>query len=158
MGVFSSEHFINGGLAPIADGLAGTANSDAVNAAQYGRVTFVVIRGVATGDTADHTITVEACTLADGTGAEAVPFRSREGALDGAALGASTARAVAGYTTTAGSARLDVIEVSAADLPDGKPFVRLHSVEVTNDPVVAAIVTILSEPRYAQAVMPDATV
>jgi hypothetical protein len=158
MSVFSQEHFINGGLAPVADGLAGTVNSDVVNTAQYDHATFVVIRGVATGGTADHTFTVEACSLADGTGAEAVPFKSRGGALTGAALGALTARTAAGYTNVAGSNRLDVIEVEASDLPDGKPFVRLHSVEVTNDPVVAAILTILGKPRYAEAVMPDATV
>jgi microcompartment protein CcmK/EutM len=155
-GIFSERHFINTGLAPVADALAGTVNSDVVNTKLYDHVTFILIRGV--GVTGTTVLTVEAATDNAGTGAEAIVFKSREGSGDGVALGALTTRAVAGYTTSAGSNKLDVIEVEAADTPDGKPFVRLHAVEGVDSPVAASILTILGDASYEEAVMPDATI
>lgn len=155
-GLLSERVFFNGGLAPVADGLAGTVDSDYVSTKHYARVTFVVIRGVATGGTADHTFTVRASSDNAGTGATAIPFKYRQGTLAGV-LGAVTAATTAGYTNTAGSNRIDVIEVDAASAADGKPFVNLRSVEVTNDPVVACILTILHSASYEQAVLPDPT-
>lgn len=156
VGIFSERHFINVGLAPAADSLAGTVDSDAVNTKLYSRVTFILIRAV--GTTGTSTLTVLASSDASGTGATAIPFKSRTGPETGAALGALTARAAAGYTTVAGSNQIDVIEVNAADTPAGKSFVNLHAVEVVNDPVLAAILTILSGASYEEAVMPSAIV
>ena len=101
---------------------------------------------------------IEASSDNSGTGAEAIPFKSREGSGDGVALGDLTTRAAAGYTTLAGANSLDVIEVEAADTPEGKPFVRLTAVEAADDPVTASILTLLSDASYEEAVMPDATI
>jgi len=155
-GIFSERHFINVGLAPAADSLSGTVNSDIVNTKLYDHVTFILNRAV--GTTGTSTLTVEACSTNTGTGAEAVAFKSRTGPNTGVALGALTDRAAAGYATVAGSNQIDVIEVDAAGLPDGKPFVRLHAVEVVDDPVLAGIMTILGDASYEEAVMPDATI
>lgn len=156
MQVFTEFHFLNVGLAPVADALTGTVNSDIVNTDQYGHVTFVLMRGV--GATGTSTLTVEACSTNTGTGAEAIPFKSRTGPETGVGLGALTTRAAAGYATVAGSNQIDVIEVDPSDTPDGKPFVRLHAVEVVDSPVAAAMLAILGNARYAEDVMPDATV
>ncbi len=155
-GIFSERNFINVGLAPVADALAGTVSSDIVNTKLYDHVTFILNRGV--GATGTSTLTVEACSDNSGTGAEAIPFKSREGSNDGVALGDLTQRTTAGYTTAAGSNQIDVIEVEAADAVDGKPFVRLTAVEVVDSPIVASIMTLLSDASYEEAVMPDATI
>lgn len=155
-GIFSERNFINVGLAPAADSLSGTVSSDIVNTKLYDGVTFVLIRGV--GATGTTVLTVEASSDNSGTGAEAVPFKSREGAETGVALGTLTDRAAAGYTTAAGSNQIDVIEVDAAVLPDGKPFVRLTAVEAVDSPVVASILTLLHNASYEEEVMPDATI
>lgn len=155
-GIFSERHFINTGLAPVADALAGTVTSDVVNMAMYDHVTFILIRGV--GTTGTSTLTVESCSSAAGADNEAIPFKSRSGAGTGAALGALTARLAAGFATVAGSAKIDVIEVEAADTLSGKPYVRLSAVEVVNDPVVACILTICGDASYEQAVLPSAIV
>ncbi len=155
-GIFSERNFINVGLAPAADSLSGTVSSDIVNTKLYDHVTFILNRGV--GASGTTVLTVEACSDNSGTGAEAIPFKSREGANTGVDLGELTQRAAAGYTTAAGSNQIDVIEVEAADTPDGKPFVRLTAVEAVDDPVVASILTLLSDASYEEAVMPDATI
>lgn len=152
--VFSQSHFLNGGLAPVADALAGTVTGDYVTTKLYSHVTFVLIRGV--GATGTSTLTVQAASDNTGTGATAIPFKSRSGTLAGV-LGALTTRAAAGYTTSAGSNQIDVIEVDAADTPDGKPFVALKAVEVVDSPVAAAVLTILSKARFEQAILADPT-
>lgn len=156
VGIFSQTHFINVGLAAAADSLTGTKSTDIVNTEHFSRVTFILMRAV--GTTGTSTLTVEACSTNSGTGAEAVAYKSRTGAETGAALGALTDRAAAGYATVAGSNQIDVIEVDAAVLPDGKPFVRLTMVEVVDDPVLAGVLTILSGAAYEQAVLPSAIV
>ncbi len=154
IGIFSERHFINGGLAPVADALAGTVDGDAVSTELYSRVAMLLVRGV--GVTGTSTLTVLASSDNSGTGAVAIPFKSRSGTLAGV-LGALTARLAAGYATVAGSNQIDVIEIDSADCPDGKPFVNLHAVEVVNSPVVATIVTICAGASYEEAVMPDPT-
>ena len=155
-GIFSERHFINTGLAPVADGLSGTVTSDIVNMALYDHVTFILMRGV--GATGTSTLTVESCSDNTGTGNTGIPFMSRSGALTGVALGALTARLAAGYTTVAGSNKIEVIEVEAADTLSGKPYVRLSSVEVVDSPVAAAILTLCGDASYEEDVMPDATI
>lgn len=153
---FTETHFVNVGLAPVADGLSGTVDSDWVSTALYARVCFIVTRGVATGGTADHTFTVRAASDNAGTGAEAIEFKYREGDL-ASVLGDLTDATTAGYLNTAGSNRVDVLEVDAASTPDEKPFVSLRSVENTDDPVVTSIHAILFMPSYEEATMPDPT-
>lgn len=156
VGIFSERHFINTGIVPVADALAGTVQSDAVNTKLYSRVTFILIRGV--GATGTSTLTVQASSDAAQTGATAIKFKSRTGALTGAALGALTARAAAGYATVAGSNQIDVLEVDAADCPAGLPFLNVKAVEVVNSPVAACMLTICSGASYEEAVMPSAIV
>lgn len=152
--VFSQSHFINGGIAPVADALSGTATSDWVSTKGYQHVTFILIRGV--GATGTSTLTVQSASDSSGTGAAPIPFKSRTGTLAGV-LGALTTRTTSGYATVAGSNQIDVIEVDAADVIDAKPFVALKAVEVVDSPVAAAVLTLLSKARYESAIMPDPT-
>jgi len=150
---FLHDHHIVSVKYPVADALAGTLTTDYISLANYRRATFLVHTGVATSGTADATITILAASAAAGTGAGAVAFRSRVCASSTTVdtWGASTATASTGLTMTAGSNYMYACEVSADDIEGadaGNPFVALKSVESTNDPVVAGVICILSEPRY----------
>ncbi len=138
------------GLAPAADRWNTNPVSDAVKLNYHDECTFVVHQ--AGGTTGTATLTIEACSAADGTGAEAVPYKYQVGA-DGAgaggdAVGALTDAAAAGFTTTAATDRLYLLSVKASALPAGKNFVRLKCTEAVNDPVNGAVEILLSTPRY----------
>jgi len=145
-------------LSPIADGLDGTKRSDVYSLRDHGRILFVVAMGVATGGTATTVITVNACDNVTPSTRSAIGFWYREiigsGSI-GDTDGAITRAGVAGFTTTAGGAKLVLVEADAKDCAAvGYGFVELTSVEGVNDPVVTSIVAILGgDPnRYAKAI------
>jgi hypothetical protein len=140
-------------LYPVADALASTVTSDVVNAGLYGKVAFLVWRGV--GTTGTQTLTVQASAANDGSSPTAIPFRYRR-MSSGDTMGAATAAAAAGFTTAAGGSDLYLVEVDPADTPDGKPWVHLKSVEVVDAAVLAGILILLGDPRYAGDTLPTA--
>src|SRR5687768_1193730 len=107
-------HFVKG-LDPVADAFAGTVGSDIVNMSGYSGVTFVVHKGV--GTTGTSTLTVEACDDVSASNTTAIPFRYKA-ITSGDTEGALTAATTAGFTTTAGSSQVYVIEVDAEELGD----------------------------------------
>lgn len=114
--------------------------------------------GVATGGTATTVLTVNACDNVTPSTRSAIPFWYREiiGTTNtGDTDGAITRAATTGFTTTAGGAKLVLVEADAKDCAAaGYGFVELTSVEGVDDPVVASIVAILggSPNRYARQV------
>lgn len=150
--IFSERHKLVTGLAPVADAFSGTVGSDVINCKNYQKVTFVVYKGV--GATGTATITVEACDDVTPTNTTAIPFRYRDQQDSDNVTGALTAATTAGFTTTAGSAEMYIVEVDVAELgTEGYGYVRLKSVEVVDSPVLGGILCILSEPRYGKSVM-----
>lgn len=143
------------GLAPDADRLSGTQTGERVSLAKYSKLCALLVLGAgATGTTA---VTVEASSDADGTGATAIAFKRRRIA-SGDTAGDVTATAATGFTTTAGGGDTYIIEVDAADTPDGKPWVGVKMVEATNDPVDGALIYILAPGRYIGDDLPTAIV
>jgi hypothetical protein len=144
---FSTHFRAVQGLAPVADALAGTVYSDIVRC-DGGKVVFILQRGV--GTTGNSVITVEACKDATPTASAAVPFRYKEiTAAD--AEGALTEAAATGYTMTAGSDRIDIVEVDPAYLAgQGYAYCRLKAVESTNDPVLAGILALVEKHAHVQ--------
>jgi hypothetical protein len=143
------------GLAPAANVFAGTVYTDIVSLAQYERALFLIEKGVGTTGTA--TITVEACSDNSGTGATAIAFKYRRNTAAGSpidVLGAVTAASTSGFTTTAASNDMYTVEVQSSDLPDGKPWVRLKSVEVVASAVAGAVYILLDNGRYVGAELP----
>lgn len=141
-------HFVNV-LPPVADVFDTSRYSTAVDVSNFQKVTFLIPRGV--GTTGTSTLTVEATDGSSPLNVTAVPFRYRE-ITTADVHGALTAATTAGYTQTAGSNRMDVIEVDVRDIAVSAPtyhYVRLKATEVVNSPVLAGIVAILSEPRFA---------
>jgi len=143
---FGERHIVKG-LDAVADAFAGTITSDVISAKHYHVVRFILHKGV--GATGTSTLTIEACDNAAGNNPVAVPFsyQAYTGADDipGAVINATTA----GFTTTAGSSQLYVLEVESQRIPAAKPWVRLKAVEVVDSPVLGGILIELLTPRYA---------
>lgn len=134
------------GLDPVADAFAGTVASDVVDMSYHGSVLFLVYKGV--GLTGTSTITVEACDDFVPTNTTAVPFYSKS-ITSTDVQGEMVERAATGFTTTAGSSQMYLIQVDASALAaTGYKNVRLKAVEVVDSPVLGCIAIALAEPRY----------
>ncbi len=143
---FSTRHRLVQGLPPVANALAGTKYSDIVNCRDAGDyLAFVIQRGV--GTTGKSVITVEACDDNSPSNTTAIAFRYKE--IDGSDVeGALQQADAAGYTMTAGSNRIDIVEVDAAHLAaEGYGYCRLKAAESVADPVLAGILIILGGPH-----------
>jgi hypothetical protein len=147
--IFTEKHHPVYALAPDADLYNGNPATDVFNLKNYNHITFLLVEGA--GGTGTVKVQVEECTSAAGAGNTARAFSYRlMSTVD--TWGALTASASTGYTTVAGANKMVAIEIDAAELSDGYNFVRLQLTEVVNDPCDAAVIAILSEPRYATAV------
>lgn len=151
MALFSEENLVINGLAPVADAFAGTVNSDVIDVSEAHRLTFLVWWGV--GATGTTTLTVEACDNVTPSNTTAVAFKSRRVANHQSSdvPTAPTARAAAGFTTTAGSNQLYIIEVDPAVIAaTGYRYARLHAVESVDSPILGGILVVLSQLRVQQ--------
>lgn len=112
------------GIAP-ADITSTTTYSDVVNVGKTHWVSFVLALGAITGDTA--VVTVQECTAADATGAQAVEFDYRLSSAVGTdSMGATTAATDSGVTLAAtDDNKVLIVDVNPDTLTDGYPFVRL---------------------------------
>lgn len=141
----ATKHVVKG-LDPVADAFSGTVGSDVVDITGHQSATFIVYKGV--GATGTSTITVEACDDVTPSNTTAVPFYYRA-ITSNDTNAAMTAAAAAGFTTTAGSSQIYVIEVDEQELASaGYKYVRLKAVEVVDSPVLGGIVIVLNNPKY----------
>ena len=142
------------GLDPVADAFSGTKYSDIVSARNYGRVKFVIFKGV--GATGTSTITVEACDDVSGTTTSAIPF-TYQSITSGDTPSAVTAATTAGFTTTAGSSQMYIIYVDTSRLgATGYEFLRLKAVEVADSPVLGGILIEMDDAKIQGEVPPTA--
>lgn len=145
MFMIEEAHFVKG-LDPVADAFSGTVYSDIVNMKDFSKCLFKIYKGV--GATGTSTITVEACDDTSGSNVTAIPFRYKAITSNDSQATLNTAT-TAGFTTTAGSSQMYLIEVDEAELGDtGYKYVRLKAVEVANDPVLGGIDIILYGKRH----------
>lgn len=160
MAIGEEFHVVNG-LVPVADAFAGTKYSDVVNLSEYGKATFIIVKGAeATGTS---TVTVEACSTAAAAAVQAVAFRYKYDIDAGPTASSDTYSAMAacaltGFTTIAGAEGTYIVEICSDELYSTYKYVRLKLVEVANDPVTGAVAILLSQPRYGEAVMDSALV
>lgn len=124
-------------LDPVADALSGTVTTSPINCRDVQAVTFYIYWGV--GATGTTTLTVEACDNTTPSNTSAIKFRSRvRTATD--VFSAITERGTTGFTTTAGSSQVYVIEVDTDEMGNsGYGYVRLKAVESTDSPILATI-------------------
>lgn len=144
--IFSDDNRLVTLLAPDADLYGADPTTDYVSLENYEHLTAMIAHGV--GATGTVVVTVLAASANDGTGATAIAFKYRKHTVV-ATQGAVTAATAAGFTIAAGSNQIAIIEVNADELPDGKPWVALDLNEGVDSPVDAAVIGILSKPRYA---------
>lgn len=146
------------GIDPVANGFAGTVRSDVYNLAQHGRILFVVYCGV--GTTGTSTITVNACDDITPSNRTAIPFWYRE-ILATDVDGAITLATTAGFTTTAGSSRIALVEADArlvggasVNGVNGCHFVELTMIESAASAVLGGVMAIFGgfPLRYAKQV------
>lgn len=150
--LMQEAHFVQG-LAPVADAFSGTVGGDVVSMRGHKRFTAVVYKGV--GATGTSTITVEACSDVTPSATSAIPFWYRA-VTTGDTPGTLTRATSAGFTTTAGSNQMYIIEVDANELnASGYEFIRVKAVEVVDSAVAGSIAYILSDPRYATETHPS---
>ncbi len=152
--MLSEKEFVGVAITPSADIYNGDPASQTYSLARYGRCAFVVQHGA--GATGTATFTVEACSDAGGTGAEAVPFSYRTGPANGA-LGAVQKATAAGFTLSAGANQVFVIDIRSDGVVEGKPYVRLKATEVVDGAVAGSVLAVLSDARYFAESMPDPT-
>jgi hypothetical protein len=150
------KHIISG-LYPKADAFDTAMTTDFVSLSNYRKLTFLIHTGVATGGTANGTVTLLASAVAAGSSTTALAFKYRVCASSTTVdtWGALTDATSSGFSMTVGSNLLYEVEVLAEEVEvqaAGKYFVGLKVTEVTNDPVVAGVIAILSDARYPQAV------
>jgi hypothetical protein len=153
MKYFTEEHLVVPALYPDADLYAADPATDIINTKNYDHVTFILTEGA--GGTGTVKIQVEECDDTTPTNSTAIAFNYRV-ATTPDTWGAITASASTGYTTTAGANKQVAVEIDAAELTDGYPYVRLQLTEVADSPCDAGVIAILSRPRYAQDVLPGA--
>ena len=150
-----NTHFVPG-IDPVADAFSGTVRTDVVNMNDYSAVTFILYHGV--GTTGTSTLTVEACDDVSASSTTAIPFRYKV-MTSSDTQGALTAATTSGFTTTAGSSDIYVIEADAEEIAGtGYQYVRLNAVESANDPVLGGVLILLHGARYAQDVPATAIV
>lgn len=149
-------HYVSG-LYPVADAFASAMTTDYVSLANYGRATFIIHTGNATGGTANGAVTLLASASAAGTSTTALAFKYRVCASSTSVdtWGAWTDATSSGFSMTAGDNYLyevtitgDSVEAQAA----GKYFVALKVTESSNDPIDAGVLIRLDNARYPQAV------
>jgi hypothetical protein len=143
-------HFVKG-LDPVADAFddsGGAVVSDVVDMSEYNTVLFVIHYGV--GTTGTQLFTVLACDDVTPNNSSAIPFHYRQ-ILTTDVPGDMTAATTAGFTTTAGSSKIVVIEASAAALAgdgNGYGYIQLSCTEPADHPCLAGITIIMTDPRY----------
>lgn len=130
------------GIAPSADIFNGDPGSDVVNMRHFEKACFIVCAVATTGQA---TLTIEACDNVTPSNTEAIPFKYRK--TPSATSDATTAVAAAtaaGITTDTSATKVYYLEIEAADLPEGKPFVRLKTNEEVDAAVVGSVLIALS--------------
>jgi hypothetical protein len=144
-------HLVN--IIPPID-ITGGANGQAFSMKKYQHATILVQVGVSAA--AFTKIIVNACTDAAASNPTALAYSVYKQETAGAShdvLGARTAVTSAGLTPSANDNIFYVIELDAAELPDGSPYVQVQLTNTTNS-VIASAVAILSGARFAETQSP----
>ena len=141
--VAEQGHIVNI-LAPV--DINGGVNSDIFSMKDHSHVDILIQNGV---NAAASTVTVEACDDFSPSANTAIAFNVyKEETAAGDTLGARTAVAATGFAMGTNNGIMYVISIDAAELPAGKPNLRI----CFSDPsasVIASAAAILSGARYS---------
>jgi len=132
---------------------SGGKTAQAFSLKKYQHASIIIVRGAQAGQ--ETSVVLNACTDAAGDGATAIPFNvfhSGTTAVD--TLGAKTAVTASGYQPSATASMFDVIEIDAAELPAGSPYLQVVIANGSNVDL-DCIVAILSGARFAEDQSPS---
>ena len=150
MQILDQLHWTSG-LVPAADCFAGGASSDIVECRSAEGVLAIIFEGDSTGGTTTGTVTVDACDDVTPTTTTAIAFYYRSSTTFDT-WGAWTAATATGFVMPTGDNQMHQVYVPAAELAEeGYGYVRLTVAETVNDPVVAAVLIAVVDPRYQPA-------
>lgn len=138
-------HFVN--VVPPID-ITGGVTGDVFHLKHHAHATIAIQIGVSAA--AFTKIILNSCDDAAAAGAAAMAYAvyKEETAL-GDTLGARTAVAAAGLTPSANNTIMYIIEVDAAELPQGQEYLQLSLTNTTNS-VLASALAILTGSRYGE--------
>jgi hypothetical protein len=153
------KHVVQG-IVPLANAFAGGVASDIVSMKDYNRVTWIIITGAIEDAGISNVVTVSACDDATPTNATAMPFyhRSLQWSTSADTWGALALAAAAGYNLTVNNAVANAVHLVTVTGPmveeaaAGYEFVRLNIAETADKTITAAVICILDEARYPQAI------
>lgn len=140
------------GIDPVANAFASTVRSDVYSMRDHGRILFVIYCGV--GTTGTSTLTVNACDDVVPSNRTAIPFWYRQ-ILTTDVDSAITRATTAGFTTTAGSSKIVLVEADAKDMAaSGYGFIELTAIESAASAVLGGVMAILGgrPARYSRQV------
>ena len=141
------------GIDPVADALDATAYSDVYSLENYERIMFAMYFGEAA--TGVSLVKVNSCDNVTPDTRTEIPFWYREILATDVESAITRAVAGTGFSFTAGSSKLVLIEVAAEDLIAGDKFVELDLVESTADTdMVVGVMAILGYGRYTEDIKP----
>lgn len=153
------DHHIVQGLVPVADAFAGGVSTDVISLKDYGRVTFVIITGAIEDSGISNVCKVQGCDNTTPSNTTDMTFhrQSLQWSTTVDTWGARALNASTGYNFTSNNAVANAVHIAevTADMvkaETGYDFVRLNIAETANKTITAAVLVILSEPRYPQAI------
>ena len=150
MNVLERFHWTSG-LVPVADCFDGGASTDVVECRSASGVLFLIFEGNSTGGTTTGTVTIDACDDVTPTNTTAVAFMYRSSTTFDT-WGAWTQATATGFVMPTGDNQMHQVFVPASELAEeGYGYVRLTVAETVNDPVVAAVLIAVVDPRYQPA-------
>ena len=141
-------HVVNA-LPPVADAFNTAMDTDIVDAGAGEGVLFLIHCGAVTG-AAVNTVTVEASSTIGATAVATVPFVYRA-CVATDVWGDWTAAAKTGFSAAMGGANaMYQVYVDSAEIAEeGYQYVRLSTDETGNFEVVAGVLALIINPRYA---------
>jgi len=147
MNVLDRLHWTSG-LVPVADCFDGGSQTDVVECRSAAGVLFIIDEGNSAGGTTTGTVTVDAFDYVTPTNTTAVAFQYRSSTTFDT-WGAWTQATATGFVMPTGDNQMHQVFVPAANLAAlGYGYCRLAVAETVNDPVVAAVLIAVVDPRY----------
>lgn len=122
------------------------ATGESFTMENWSHASIIITGGAATGASV---VTVSENTDASQSGTTAIAFKyAKEETALGDTLGALTACTSAGFTMSTNNGTIYVLEIDAADLSEGSPWVTVHFADPSGTVIVSAV-AVLSGGRYA---------
>lgn len=149
--VLSQEGHLVQALAPVS--ASGGKTCQAFSMKKYQHASIIIAIGAQAAQMTS--VVLNACTDANGDNPTAIPFNLFKAEVaNGDVLGGKTAETSSGFQPSATAGIFYVIEIDAAELPQGSPYLQVVIANGANADFVA-VLAVLSGARYAEDQSPS---